>query len=106
MPDFTFNGLKTLINCPLCQARYHPFSAKTIKENDEAQLLHLECRQCGSQVLVLAMTDLSAGRSIGLVTDLKSEEVDKFQQEKEIGIDEVIDFHFMLNNNARVFSLY
>lgn len=104
MPNFTRNGLNSLISCPLCQAHYQPFLSKTIEENDEAHLLHLECHQCGSQVLALVRTDLPAISSIGLVTDLISEEVKKWKEAKEIGINEVIDFHFMLKNNAPVFT--
>jgi hypothetical protein len=103
MPDFTNSGLKALISCPLCQAHYQPIFSKTIQENDEAHLLHLECHQCGSQVLAFVRTDLPAISSIGLVTDLKSEEVKKFQEAEEIGINEVIDLHFLLNKNAWIF---
>jgi len=99
MPDFSGKGLKTLISCPLCETPYHPLLRKIIEENEEAHLFHLECEKCGSQVLALVTTDWPTPISVGLVTELKSEEVKKFKNSRAVEIDDLIDLHFILKNN-------
>lgn len=101
MPDFSEKGLRALISCPLCHTHYHPLFRKIIEENEEAHLFHLECAKCGSQVLALVTTDWPTPSSIGLVTELKSEEVKKFQNSRGVEINDIIDIHFILKNNEQ-----
>lgn len=102
MPDFSGKGLKILISCPFCHTPYHSFSRKIIEENEEAHLFHLECVKCGSQVLALETTDWPTPVSVGLITELKSSEVKKFQNGPAVEINDLIDLHFILKNNEQL----
>lgn len=64
-----------MAHCPLCQARYQPNLAKVIAEKDDAYLLHVPCAKCHSAVVALIFTNMFGVNSVGILTDLTSEEV-------------------------------
>lgn len=73
-------------------------------ERDDAHLLHLECRKCGSAVVALVTTSGMGVSSVGLVTDLTSDDVLKFAGSEEVSVDDIIDFHLLLEQPAVVLS--
>ena len=77
---------------------------RIVEESDSAHLFHLECQVCGVQVLALVRTDLTTVSSQGLVTDLKSEEVKKFQGLAPVEINEIIDLHYYLKFDGLLLS--
>ncbi|MEK7158588.1 MAG: hypothetical protein AAB733_03395 [Patescibacteria group bacterium] len=90
------DGLKLVSYCPLCNTRYNPLLAKVVEENDEAHLIHIECRNCGSSIVALVLTGTMGISSVGLVTDLTSEDVQRFKGGNEVTVDDVIDLHQIL----------
>ncbi len=67
-----------------------------VEENDEAHLIHIECRNCGSSIVALVLTGTMGISSVGLVTDLTSEDVQRFKGGNEVTVDDVIDLHQIL----------
>ena len=102
--NFLNHDLKNLHQCPACQSSYNPLFMRVIEESASAHLFHLECQVCGTQVLALVMTDLSTVSSLGLVTDLKSDEVKKFQGLAPVEINEIIDLHYYLKSDGLLLS--
>lgn len=99
-----FEGLKLISYCPVCRNRYEQVEAKILEERDESYLIHLKCRRCGSSVVALVMTSVLGITSIGLVTDLASEEVIKFKETAKIEADEVIAVHQLLATDQEILT--
>lgn len=95
-------GLKLISYCPLCNARYSTMSAKILEEKEGAHLIHLECRNCGSSIVALIFTGGMGISSVGLVTDLTSEDVIKFKNAQDINSDDVIALHEFLGEEKKL----
>lgn len=103
--NFFQEGLKFISFCPACRSRYDQVEAKILEERDESYLVHLTCRHCGSSVLALVATGILGITSIGMITDLNSEEVIKFKETESIAADEVIEAHQLLADRGIIKKL-
>jgi len=93
-----FGDNSTLItHCPICNLRYDPLEARVLEEGKNAHLLHIRCRHCQSAILAVIVTNNLGVSSVGLVTDLKGEDVLRFKKAKPISCDDVIEVHQFLN---------
>ncbi|HBZ36499.1 MAG TPA: hypothetical protein DEO26_02115 [Candidatus Veblenbacteria bacterium] len=90
---FSSDALRLISYCPLCEASYNPLRAKVLEERGDAHLLHIQCASCGSLVVALLFNSMSGPTSIGLVTDLTSDDVLRFKDQSIVKVDEVIDLH-------------
>lgn len=90
------DALRLISYCPLCESSYNPLRARVLEEKDDAHLLHIQCSSCGSSVVALLFTSGTGPTSIGLVTDLTSEDVLRFKDQTIIATDEVISLHQFL----------
>lgn len=93
---FSNDALKLLSYCPLCESSYNPLRARVLEERGDAHLLHIQCSSCGSSVVALLFNSMAGPTSIGLVTDLTSDDVLRFKDQANITVDEVIDLHVFL----------
>jgi hypothetical protein len=94
----TYSGnLHILSVCPLCQATYNPLKTKIMAERDDAHLLFLECRQCGSGVMAVVTTGPTGLSSIGTVTDLTSDEIYQTHIQTEVSADDVLELYHWLD---------
>lgn len=98
-------GLKLISTCPLCHATYKPMMAKLLGERDGAHLLHLTCRNCSSLIVALVMTGGVGVSSVGLVTDLTSDDVMRFKDSNPVCTDDVIAVHELLERDAAVIDV-
>lgn len=94
--------LQILTVCPLCQATYNPLKTQIMAERDDAHLLYLECRQCGSAVVAVVTTGLSGLSSIGTVTDLTSQELVDIPARSAVSIDDVLDMYRWLQTDRQL----
>ncbi|MFH1226130.1 MAG: hypothetical protein V1684_02525 [bacterium] len=101
---FFQEGLKLINYCPVCQNRYEQLEAKILEEREDACLIHLKCRRCSSSVVALVIANVLGVTSVGLITDLASEEVLKFKNLTPIGADEVIGIHQFLSADKESFK--
>jgi len=72
---FFHEGFRLMARCPLCQTRYQPSAAKVIAEREDAYLLHVPCVKCKSAVVALIFANMFGVNSVGVLTDLTSDEV-------------------------------
>lgn len=93
---FSGDALRLISYCPLCESSYNPLRAKVLEEREDAHLLHIQCSSCGSSVVALLFTSNSGPTSIGLVTDLTSDEVLRFKDQARVSTDEVLTLHQFL----------
>lgn len=88
--------LKIISNCPVCDSRNFPSQIKILQERENSHLLYVQCRRCKSRVLVLITAHPNGISSIGLLTDLSSDEVIKFSTQEPINHDDVLEFYEQL----------
>ena len=98
--------LYILSACPLCKAHYNPLKTQIMAEREDAHLLYLECRQCGSAVMAIVTSGMSGLSSVGTVTDLTSQEVIDFQNKPAISCDDALDLYQLLESSDSVLSLW
>lgn len=72
-------GLRLISKCPLCSEQYQPFQASIVEEKDDAQLVHIKCRRCQSAIVALIVNGQLGLTSVGLITDLSSDDVELFK---------------------------
>lgn len=77
----------------MCNTHYNPMQAEILEERDDAHLIHTECRKCSSSIIALVLTGGLGVSSVGLVTDLGSDEVLRFRAGKTIHEDEVLQLY-------------
>jgi hypothetical protein len=93
-----FNDNPTLIShCPVCNLRFNPLEARVLEEKDNTHLVHIQCRHCQAAILALIIGNNLGISSIGLITDLNSDDVLRFKNVKAISCDDVIEVHQLLN---------
>ena len=95
-PKQNQNEVKLVSACPLCRKQYTLDDAYIIDEQAGIYLLHTECKNCGSSIVATLVAGRHAVSSMGLVTDLTSDDVNRFKDAGEISCDDVIDFHACL----------
>lgn len=102
LPYLPSESLRLISCCPVCNSHYNPMAAQVLEENEEAHLIHIECRKCGSSIVALVLTGGMGISSVGLITDLTSQDVLRFKHGDEISSDDVLDFHLMLENDENI----
>jgi len=97
--SFFQEGFRLMAQCPLCQARYAPSQAKVIAEKEDAYLLHVPCSKCKSAVVALIFSNMFGVNSVGVLTDLTSDEVLKSER-RIISADDVLSFYEAIKDGS------
>jgi hypothetical protein len=108
MPKFDFNKiiqwLAYILKCPVCGQRYSAEQTKIIETNEDKAfnnrnlLVHTDCDRCKSSVVFSIAIDGPEIFSIGMVTDLTSQDTSKFKNARPISADEVLATHEFLRD--------
>ncbi|MFH1171660.1 MAG: hypothetical protein V1778_03935 [bacterium] len=96
-------SLRLVSYCPMCSTHYNPLTAEILEEREDAHLIHIECRKCGSSIVGLVLTGGLGISSVSLVTDLTGEEVLRFRKSEAIESDDVLAAHQVLFGPERNF---
>jgi hypothetical protein len=93
--------LAYILRCPVCGHRYNLDQTKIIDGKDERGsngnlLVHTDCDRCKSSVMFSIAVDGPEIFSIGMVTDLTSQDTNKFRDYDPITSDEVLATHEFL----------
>jgi uncharacterized Zn finger protein len=94
--------LRIITACPMCMAAYHPLASRVIAQRGEHHLLYLECRQCGSAVVAFITADAGGVDSIGMLTDLTSDELLEIGHLPTITADDALDLHQWFNQSDTI----
>ncbi|MFH1236538.1 MAG: hypothetical protein V1685_06435 [Parcubacteria group bacterium] len=90
---FHSHGLKLITYCPLCRTHYSIRDAKILEEREDSHLMHIVCRRCSSSILVLMLIGELGVSSVGMVTDLTSDDVLRFKGVLPVTDDDVLCLH-------------
>lgn len=102
--QFFDEGVKLISYCPLCESSYNPQEAKILGEKDDSHLLHIQCGNCSNAIIALVLISSVGVSSVGLVTDLRHDEVNRFKEAPAVSTDDVIEVHDALQNEEAFFS--
>jgi hypothetical protein len=101
---FFDEGVRMISYCPLCESSYKPQEARVLGEKEDSHLLHIRCGKCGNAVIALVMITSTGVSSVGLVTDLHFDEVDRFKRSETVTTDDVIEAHHLLQDEEGLFA--
>jgi hypothetical protein len=96
LPIFPSESLRLISYCPICSTHYNPLAAQILEEREDAHLIHVECRKCGSSIIGLVLSGGPGISSVSLVTDLTGMEVLRFRKSESIRSDDVLEAHTAL----------
>jgi|SRR5579872_289268 len=92
--------LSYVLKCPVCGYRYNLERTKIIDtkqlENQANLLIHSDCSQCKSSVVFSISIQGPDIFSIGMITDLTSNDTKKFSDANPISTNDVLDIHNFL----------
>ncbi len=94
-------GLKLISRCPLCTEQYRPFQASIVEEKEDAQLLHIQCHKCHCNMVALIVSGHMGLTSVGLITDLTSDDVERFKDSPAISQDQVLAAYKLFGSSAQ-----
>jgi len=94
------NELKLISFCPLCESQLSEAKIQLISSSKETKLVHVTCNKCQALVLFLIFSSVVGQSTVGLVTDLKANEVTVYRSASAISTDDVIDIHSLLEGEA------
>lgn len=93
MLEFDKKDLKFVGPCPVCKSEFVSQNVKTLKNNGATSLLHADCRECESSLLItLIKSHTGVITNVGVLTDLYKEDFIKFKDLPIITIDDVLYF--------------
>jgi len=97
-------GLKLMAECPLCKHSYSEKEASVIEEKNSAHLVHITCPHCHHSILALVIVSKVGMSSVGMVTDLGMNDVNRLKTLGPITEDELLDFHSLLQKEKLNFN--
>ena len=107
-PDFSeffeenIENLKIISSCPACSTKYNSAEIRLLEEKNDSHLVYIKCRKCATSVIALILANHLGVTSMGIVTDLNSEDVMKFRYKDPITTNDVIDLHNFLENRSLI----
>lgn len=105
MPEAAHEGLRIISQCPMCNTTYNPLSAEVLSRKDNAQLMFKRCKKCSSSILTLVVAGVIGVSSMGLITDLTSDDVLKFQNGSKMNGDDAINIHEAVKDRKFILKL-
>ena len=92
-------GLHLMNQCPVCKGNYEPNESNILKENGSAHLGHITCPHCHNSILAVVLATSAGLSSVGMMTDLKADDVLRLYGRETITEDELLNFHELLKTN-------
>jgi hypothetical protein len=103
VPQFK-EGVKLISYCPICASSCDPKEAKLLGAKYDSHLMHVQCGNCLNAILALVLVSDVGVSSVGLVTDLGFEEVDRFKEAAAVTVDDVIETHRFLKDDQLLWN--
>ena len=92
--------LAYVLHCPVCNTKYTAEQTNIIgaeegteKFEDSSMLVHTDCVRCQSSVVFNISLEGPELFSVGMVTDLTSDDAKKFKEAENITSEDVLAFH-------------
>src|SRR3989339_630404 len=92
-PDSWRKTLKLISRCPVCNHDYQSEAAKLFASGGEAKFVHFTCGNCSSHFMAMVMTVAKGVSTVGMITDLSFDDLQKLHKISPLSIDEAIEGH-------------
>ena len=86
-------ALKIISRCPICSANYETDKAKLLAKSEAAGLIHITCQECHSSFVAMILVLGHGLSSVGMVTDLNYEDVERLHRSDPFTVDEAIEYY-------------
>ena len=90
-PDNWREALKIISRCPICSEAYHTEEARLFAKNETASLVHITCQRCRSSFVAMIIMLGQGLSSVGMVTDLNYQDVERLHKAEPLTVDEMIE---------------
>ncbi len=91
--DDAWDNLKVVSRCPICNSKYSAARIEIIEKKDDAHLVCIKCKNCQTTVVAVVLANPLGVSTIGLVTDLDSNDIVKFRNQQPLSFDDALNFH-------------
>ncbi|OGD24921.1 hypothetical protein A2819_02755 [Candidatus Azambacteria bacterium RIFCSPHIGHO2_01_FULL_40_24] len=99
MLEFDKKDLKFIGPCPVCKSSFAPQNIKALKSRGAILLLHVDCHECESSLLVtLIKSNTGVITNVGVLTDLNKDDFSRFRDMPVITINDVLYFDSSSDN--------
>ncbi|OGH92306.1 MAG: hypothetical protein A2534_03430 [Candidatus Magasanikbacteria bacterium RIFOXYD2_FULL_39_9] len=98
-PDSWRKTLKLISRCPVCNHDYQSEAAKLFASGGEAKFVHFTCGNCSSHFMAMVMTVAKGVSTVGMITDLSFDDLQKLHKISPLSIDEAIEGHQFINSS-------
>lgn len=95
--DAIQDGMRLMRQCPLCQQDYEFDHIDIIEEDAGAHLVHITCTSCAGKMLAILMMSNFGMSSVGMITDLNSEDVHRLGRTEALSADDVLGLYEALH---------
>ncbi|MEX0870001.1 MAG: hypothetical protein WDZ39_01055 [Candidatus Spechtbacterales bacterium] len=94
--DYEF---KYLGNCSVCGTSFETRKTTLISRKEGISHVYAQCVECKSSVIIFVIKS-TAGfvTTVGMLTDMTKQDLDKFKKRKPITADDVLELHKALEN--------
>jgi hypothetical protein len=86
-------GLETLLDCPVCGAKYDKGRARIVSGKEDALLVHTNCQKCNTNSLAMLSKNNMLGDgmvTMGMMTDLYYDEALMMLGKEPVSAEEVL----------------
>lgn len=90
---------KFLGNCPICKKKFNSEKTSLLEEDVGIQTLYVECAECDSSVVLGIMKSIPGiVTTVGMLTDMRREDIERLGNMQPITADDVLEMHRYLEN--------
>ncbi|GEM_PF-1492911 len=97
MSSFSKKQLPDILYCPVCQKRHHALQVRMLGDEEDMSLSHTTCPSCQHSFLYVLKAQSEGIVSIGMITDLLSDDVPHLLENK-VSIDDILALHTWLRH--------
>lgn len=91
-------NLENLTRCPVCDTSRKHLKAVVVKEEENRTIFHITCESCKTANFLFVSVGKIGIAGVGMLTDLKGNEVKTFFGKEAISADNVISIHKFLKS--------
>jgi len=102
-PDSLKEILQHIAICPICGNDYRQNKANLFAQQENVNLAHISCAKSQSNFIAMIIFLGQGVSSVGMVSDLTLSDAERICRLKRITVDELIDFHKLINNDSQEF---
>jgi hypothetical protein len=93
------NNSDLLAKCAACEEIFTQEDILVLEEGEQRSVFHATCQACKSATMIYLSAGNGGVMSVGVVTDLDRDEVEKMFQDPAVNTDEVIAMHEVISAN-------